>query len=56
MPKTSVLLKDLQFFAFHGLYEEEKILGNDFFFLIFFFPQKKNQARYFEKKSLIKFS
>lgn len=30
MPKTSVLLKDLQFFAFHGLYEEEKILGNDF--------------------------
>lgn len=30
MPKASVLLKDLQFFAFHGLYEEEKILGNDF--------------------------
>lgn len=30
MPKASVLLKDLQFFAFHGLYEEEKVLGNDF--------------------------
>jgi len=30
MPKASVLLKDLRFFAFHGLYEGEKVLGNDF--------------------------
>lgn len=30
MPKASVLLKDLHFFGFHGLYEGEKILGNDF--------------------------
>jgi 7,8-dihydroneopterin aldolase/epimerase/oxygenase len=26
----SVLLKDLRFFAYHGLYEEERKLGNDF--------------------------
>ncbi|WP_438945568.1 dihydroneopterin aldolase [Sediminibacterium sp.] len=30
MPTASVLLKDLRFFAFHGLYEGEKVLGNDF--------------------------
>lgn len=30
MPKASIILKDLRFFAYHGLYEGEKVLGNDF--------------------------
>jgi dihydroneopterin aldolase len=30
MPSFNIQLHNLRFFAYHGLYEEEKILGNEF--------------------------
>ncbi len=30
MSKASIHLNDLRFFAYHGLYKEEQILGNEF--------------------------
>ena len=30
MSKASIHLTDLRFFAFHGLYKEEQVLGNEF--------------------------
>ena len=39
----SIQLNNLSFFAYHGLYEEEKISGNDFIVnaIIYFYPKKK---------------
>ena len=30
MSKASIHLTDLRFFAYHGLYKEEQVLGNEF--------------------------